>query len=798
MRNLKKILALVLALMMVLSVMVTASAAFEDDADIAHKDAVDVMVAAGILSGDGNGNFRPADALERSAAAKLIAYLLLGESIEYVDQTETVFADVPATHWASGYVAYANEQGIVVGNNGNFDPNGSINGYSFAKMVLLALVNLGETDMATVDSTAKVGNDGEWKVAPLTGNYTLKVRLAIAALKDQGIDLLAGLEDISLNANLTREHAAQMVFNALNDTEILKDTYKLTKAPYGEAGLSGYVWTTVDAEGKTVNATAPVVTDTLVASFPAGTTYANVMKALGVTDKSTVKGQNYYNTAVWGGEFACADWVKSTATVPATYTLDVYKSGTSYKFMYTVETLATAAVAKDAETTGANKGLYKWIFGTAVTYAAKDAYTDKGVYVVVANGTELLSATAATKVTGKILGMGAGHVYVNNTTYTVLDGVSIPPMSVTAEYDLYLATDGTVLSITVKDSAPGVVDAAETLVYILGIYSVEVPAVDPIPAKYNEYGEEIEEAVAGKDAYYNVFAQTIDMDGNIVNYLTAEFKAAVTNWTERGLCAVTIDEDGFASFATPTKSNVLTTSKITEKDSVKFVKGGKNYYYSSAEYVVITGYGSKVTMGVGSRKAAAAADHVVVFYDGDPTKTNNLTVTKILYWVDFPAGGTPAVDPEVQDGMFAQQSVSKDAVLIEVEGEDGEITYKTVYSHNFIIDGKETTIWTAENELNVEGPATYKVDEYGVVYDIKAAASIKSELVNVYENLYTFEGTEFEDVDISNATIIDVSGEDANGVLDLNESVIIVTEKNAEGKDVISVIYITGSVKAEE
>ena len=59
MRNLKKILALVLSLMMVLSVMVTASATdFADDADITNKEAVEVMSALGILSGS-QGKFAP-------------------------------------------------------------------------------------------------------------------------------------------------------------------------------------------------------------------------------------------------------------------------------------------------------------------------------------------------------------------------------------------------------------------------------------------------------------------------------------------------------------------------------------------------------------------------------------------------------------------------------------------------------------------------------------------------------------------------------------------------------------------
>ena len=139
MRNLKKILALVLSLMMVLSVMVTASATdFADDADITNKEAVEVMSALGILSGS-QGKFAPQGTLERAQAAKIIAFLKLGADADALlkGTGSTVFEDV-TSGWAYDYVSYCAGEGIVSGSQGKFFPKNTLTGYEFGKMVLNA------------------------------------------------------------------------------------------------------------------------------------------------------------------------------------------------------------------------------------------------------------------------------------------------------------------------------------------------------------------------------------------------------------------------------------------------------------------------------------------------------------------------------------------------------------------------------------------------------------------------------------------------------------------------------------
>lgn len=227
MRNLKKILSLVLALMMVLSVMATANAAtFVDDEDISYKEAVEVMVAAGILNGikneDGTFSFQPTEKLRRDAAAKIIAFVNLGEDIDLIEQTATEFTDVPAAHWASGYISYCASQGIIDGNgDGTYEPGAYLTGYQFAKMLLGIL-----------------GIEGEY-----TGTGW-ETRVHAAAKK-------AGLTDnlsIRMSAQLTREQACQMAFNALTYTETgavigyyydTAATKQITFSTYLEAFLFG-------------------------------------------------------------------------------------------------------------------------------------------------------------------------------------------------------------------------------------------------------------------------------------------------------------------------------------------------------------------------------------------------------------------------------------------------------------------------------------------------------------------------------------------------------------------------------
>ena len=149
MRNLKKFLALVLAMVMAFSLMMTASAAhvgnqFNDETDVtpAFSEAVEVLTGMGIFQGD-SGSFRPASNITRAEVAAIIYRLATGDTgTSKMDlyTTRHPFTDVRADAWYAGYVGYLYNAKIIKGaTTTTFNPAGNVTGYEVLAMILRAV-----------------------------------------------------------------------------------------------------------------------------------------------------------------------------------------------------------------------------------------------------------------------------------------------------------------------------------------------------------------------------------------------------------------------------------------------------------------------------------------------------------------------------------------------------------------------------------------------------------------------------------------------------------------------------------
>ena len=263
----KKLLALVLALVMSMSLVTISNAAFKDADKIDYDEAVEVMNAIGVLVGDEKGNFNAKENLTREQAAKIISYLLLGNKTAEALVGAAKFTDVAATRWSAGFVDYCASTGVVAGNgDGTFAPAGQLTGFQFAKMLLVAL-----------------GYDA--KIEGFTGTDW---QINVSKVANQ-VGLFNGLS-ISGTAVLTREQAAQMCLNTIK-APLVEYSNKGGNISVNGAVIEIGAATEVEMKDKkyriedALNATRAAVEEGIVAG--GGTTFLDILPAL---DKLDVEG----------------------------------------------------------------------------------------------------------------------------------------------------------------------------------------------------------------------------------------------------------------------------------------------------------------------------------------------------------------------------------------------------------------------------------------------------------------------------------------------------------------------------
>ena len=140
----KKLLSLVLVLSLVLGSVGFAFADFSDvDADDAFSSPVARLTALGIVDGFPDGTYQPEAAVTRAQYAKLVVAAMGLENAAAFSAGETMFSDVPATHWAAGYINVAYSLGLINGYpDGTFLPENTV---SYPEALKINVASLGYT-----------------------------------------------------------------------------------------------------------------------------------------------------------------------------------------------------------------------------------------------------------------------------------------------------------------------------------------------------------------------------------------------------------------------------------------------------------------------------------------------------------------------------------------------------------------------------------------------------------------------------------------------------------------------------
>ncbi len=243
MRNFKKFLALVLAMLMVSACAVSVSAAYADQAAInatGYAKAVSILSDLGVFAGKGDNTFDPNGTLTRAEAAVIASKLDTGAAGQKIDWTSSTcsFTDVDAA-WSYAYINYASQHGIMDGvGDGKFNPNGTL---TVAEAIVLAVKAAGlRKAVADLDEFSK---PAYWAT-----NW-------IAVASENG--LTNNITVFDYTAPCTRATMAQIAFNIFNEVDEIKNGFNMVEVSalvenVGDSKV--YIFATFE-DGKTANLT---------------------------------------------------------------------------------------------------------------------------------------------------------------------------------------------------------------------------------------------------------------------------------------------------------------------------------------------------------------------------------------------------------------------------------------------------------------------------------------------------------------------------------------------------------------
>ena len=805
----KKVLSWVLALALVLSSFAISFAGDTENASklkdanqITYTEAVDVMVATGVIAGYPDGYYYPAKAVKRAEMAKMIAVLVNGgEDVGDYYKDACKFAD-SKNHRAAGYIAYCANEGIIDGRDANtFDPEANVTATEAAKMLLVAL-----------------GYDS--KVEKFTGTQWSTNVLKLAKKND----FFDGIDKLNAGAKADRETAAQIIFNAGNAFVVEYDN-KFDVTIGGDVTITGNatVYHIADLKCDTTEKTAltlfhdsfnhklkstPVTADSLgrpahewtydgdaVGSYADSPEYTFVVSEAG-TLTAAVEDWNEdflddYETD--GVQYNGVDGAMN-GNVAKGDVVELYEDDAEAKDTYDVVVLHYVAeqIAVDTEVTDkdADKDITAYVDLGKVSTNNKDlagydaaTYKDEAVIAVAYKGgvstttdvDDILDTYVPEKVTGEVTKVNADTtvITVDGKTYDSVTAVDLEGDAIAVEstYDFYLINGYIAGAVFVED------DSAD-------LYGMLVRATESA-GTFNE--DTVVQIITA-----NGDKETFDVDVDEVT-LTDEQKTAADTQDDAVLVTYTLNDDGevdslvaAGSFSIngAIKTNNILQGKEVNDDIVAFFKNDDDEWvvYEYEDLAAAEKVTAKKAILDGAELLAikltadiSEADDEIIAFVTDAEKYN-VAGDKVYYELTaFVEGAektfTTAADKETKEAWNGKADGKFYVLSFNSDDEVTKVAAAVVDYDDEILDSFADT-----QDLNVYSDDEGTTKEYAVYGKSGSSLDIKSE-VDTYDYmsvgyLYVFADNEWS---IEKLNTLEMGTKDASNPVEKDKVMFVQT-----------------------
>ena len=768
----KKLLAMVLALVMTLSLAVSANAAFKDADKVSadYSEAVAVLNGMGVFKGYEDGSFQPQGNITRAEVAAIVYRVYTADVKDAkasMYATYNKFSDMTGAGWAQGYIGYCANAALVKGYpNGTFQPSGKVTGYEVLAMILRAIGYDQNNEFTGADWALHVAQTA------------------------QQAHVLDNVKGVDLNAPATRELVAELLFRAIakapmvtytaafgyqtvsfngdknsnktfseNDTLGYKSFKLKSEASDDEFGRLTTEWTYDVGDKKTVVDVEPLAT------------YTEAAKNCDIYADSGLKKDKvldvYTNSDTKDGTYTIADNKNDSKQADQGRLTLVYKDRIVNIDTYLTE--VTKFVDAKTDSKGHVDSAYA-IVGTVYGYPKDAAKIDTKfetedefakydmVLVTIADGdiqsmVKAESKTAVlTKVAGSsknidtiqdVKGLDKADATVNCTaTYAPIVGSKVQ-MTLGKTYNFYFDTYGNVIG---ADNLARNYAVLDTL-YIEGVKGVDTAygdlyffdgdsKTDSTIEKVNGYTVK-DNAIKNSssknsDFYKTVYAYTVNGDGEYT-LSDSKFDKASTASFRSGDKYVTIDAGKKSAdrLQLSKDSQILLQTAKSPKGTFQAVTGYadlKSFEGTDVQYLIdeSTGYVDMIYV-----YASEVSSRTVFIYDTTAYESN---------WND----GKPYAT------FKAYELVDKELKDVEVE-----IYYKDESDDVSVSDGKNSIDEVGLYELTVSTDNVYTVVDK---YEAKTIKQLASDRIKTTDNRW---------FDLDNALIAQYEGTSTKGDVDL-------------------------------